>query len=273
VRPPPTTAGVRRARSRGTGVEFHEYRRYQGGDDPRYIDWTVEARLRQLVVRVSRADGHLRLHVLVDGSASMGLGNPTKLRCAQRVAAALCYIGAGQRDAVGLSAFRDRIESFMPPAPGKSQLFKTFDALERMSPSGPSNIELALEHYAAASRGPGLIVVLSDYFEPGAGLKGLQSLVHRRFTPAVVQIVSREEVIPDVATDTALVDVERSHAGQFVIDPTAVGAYRARLAEHDASLQMFCTTHGLTRARILSDMSFQQVLAALEDGGLLGMRT
>ena len=73
----PATTGVRRARASGTGVEFHEYRRYQPGDDPRSIDWTVEARLRQLVVRVSRADGHLRLHVLIDTSASMSVGNPT----------------------------------------------------------------------------------------------------------------------------------------------------------------------------------------------------
>ena len=75
----PTAAGVRRARGRGTGAEFHEYRRYQAGDDPRHVDWTVEARLRQLVVRVARADGHLRLHVLVDTSASMGVGRRRRI--------------------------------------------------------------------------------------------------------------------------------------------------------------------------------------------------
>ena len=68
-----SAAGVRRARTRGAGLEFHEYRHYQAGDDPRLIDWTVEARLDQLVVRVPRAEGDLRLHVLVDTSGSMSV--------------------------------------------------------------------------------------------------------------------------------------------------------------------------------------------------------
>jgi uncharacterized protein (DUF58 family) len=250
----PTAAGIRRARGRGAGVEFHEYRRYQAGDDPRTIDWTVEARLRQLVVRVSRADGHLRLHVLVDTSGSMSAGTPTKLACAQRVAAALCYVALERRDAAGVSAFRDRVDPVMPPAPGKAQLLK------------------ALEQYAAASRGPGLIAVLSDYFEPGAGITGLQSVLHRRLTPAVIQVLAREELAPEIDAHTELVDIEQPDGGTIVIDAAAVSGYRRRLGDQEAALKAFCASQGLPWARIVSDMSFSQVLAALEDSGLLGMR-
>ena len=268
----PTAAGIRRARGRGAGVEFHEYRRYQAGDDPRTIDWTVEARLRQLVVRVSRADGHLRLHVLVDTSGSMSAGTPTKLACAQRVAAALCYVALERRDAAGVSAFRDRVDPVMAPAPGKAQLLKAFDLLSALSPSGHSNINRALEQYAAASRGPGLIAVLSDYFEPGAGITGLQSVLHRRLTPAVIQVLAREELAPEIDAHTELVDVEQPDGGTIVIDAAAVSGYRRRLGDQEAALKAFCASQGLPWARIVSDMSFSQVLAALEDSGLLGMR-
>src|SRR5919201_3918555 len=78
-------AGSRHARTRGHGLEFRDYRHYQPGDDPRRIDWTVDARLRQLVVRVFRAEAQLRLHVLLDTSASMCVGAPaSKLACAAR---------------------------------------------------------------------------------------------------------------------------------------------------------------------------------------------
>jgi uncharacterized protein (DUF58 family) len=253
-------------------MEFHEFRRYQAGDDPRSIDWTVEARLRQLVVRVSRADGHLRVHVVVDTSGSMNLGNPTKLRCAQRVGAALCYVASERRDAAGVSAFQDRIDPFMPPAVGKAQMFKCFDTLDALSASGPSDIDRALQQYAAVSRGPGLVAVLSDYFAPGAGISGLQSLMYRRLTPAVIQIVSRDELFPDIEADTELVDIEQAQAGRVVVDAAAVGAYGRRLAEHEASLAMFCAVHGLPWARVISDMSFRDLLAVLEDSGLVGMR-
>lgn len=268
----PATTGVRRARASGTGVEFHEYRRYQPGDDPRSIDWTVEARLRQLVVRVSRADGHLRLHVLIDTSASMSVGNPTKLQCARRLAAALCYVAAERRDAAGVSGFRDRLDLFMPPATGHAQLFKAFDLLEGLTPSGQSNIHHSLEQYAAIARGPGLVAVLSDYFEPAAGIPGLQALLHRRLTPAVVQVVSREEISPVIDGNTELVDIEHPQGGRVVIDAGVVNAYRKRLSDHEASLKDFAARHGLPWARIVSDMSFRRMLAVLEDSGLLGMR-
>jgi uncharacterized protein (DUF58 family) len=266
----PSAAGVRRARTRGAGLEFHEYRRYQAGDDPRSIDWTVEARLRQLVVRVSRAEGHVRLHVLIDSSASMSVGTPDKLACARRIAAALCYVAVERRDAAGVSTFGEGVRTYMPPVAGRAQLFRAFEAIASLTPSGASSIEHALESYAAAVRGPGLVAVLSDFFEPGAGLRGLQSLLHRNLTPAVVQIVAREEMAPHFVGDTELVDIEQAGGPALIVDERAITAYQARLDEQETSLRSFCATHGCPYARVESDASFQQLLAAVEAGGLLG---
>jgi uncharacterized protein (DUF58 family) len=267
----PTGAGMRRARTRGAGIEFHDFRSYQPGDDPRGIDWTVEARLRQLVVRVTRGEGHLRLHVLLDASASMGIGNPDKLSCAARVAAALCYVAAERRDAAGVSTFREGIATYMPPAEGRAPLFRAFETLAAVVPSGRSAIDRALEQYAAAVRGPGLVMVLSDFFEPGAGMQGLQSLLHRGLTPAVLQVVARDELSPEVEDDTELIDVEQDRSS-LIVDRGALAAYRTRLAQHEATLRTFCATHGCPWARIRSDMSFRELLAVLQASGLLGVR-
>src|SRR3977135_3167513 len=106
-----SAAGSRHARPRGHGLEFRDYRHYQPGDDPRVIDWNVHARLGQLVVRVFRAEGQLRLHLLVDTSASMSVGAPSKLACAARLAAALAYVAVERRDAVGLATFDEEIRT------------------------------------------------------------------------------------------------------------------------------------------------------------------
>lgn len=267
----PTAAGTRRARTRGTGVEFHDYRSYQPGDDPRGIDWTVEARLRQLVVRVTRGEGHIRLHVLLDASGSMSIGEPTKLSCAARAAAALCYVAVERRDAAGVSTFRDGIATYMPPAQGRATLFRALETLAAVVPSGRSAIDRALEQYAAAVRGPGLVAVLSDFFEPGAGIHGLQSLLHRGLTPAVLQVVAPDELSPDVDDDTQLVDVEHDRSS-LIVDYGALAAYRTRLAEHEATLRTFCAAHGCSWGRLRSDMPFRELLAVLQASGLLGVR-
>src|SRR5260221_7827140 len=122
-------SNARVARARGYGVEFHDFRHYEPGDDPRSIDWTIHARLGQLVVRVFRADAHLRVHLLVDSSGSMAAGAPDKLSSARKIAAALGYIAAKQRDAVGVATFDTAIRNHLAPAVGRHQLMKIVEVL------------------------------------------------------------------------------------------------------------------------------------------------
>jgi uncharacterized protein (DUF58 family) len=262
--------GVRRSRARGFDLEFHEYRRYQPGDDPRSIDWSVEARLRQLVVRVSRAQGHVPLHVLVDVSGSMGIGTPPKVACARKIAAALGYVAIARRDAAGVSTFGDDVLVHVRPAHGRLQLFHLFDALATTEARGPSDVDRALERYAAAARGPGLAAVLSDFFGSAPGLPGLRALIARGLTPAVVQIVAPEESDPQILGFTELVDVEHDDEAPVVVDERALAGYRARMAEHSASLRSACLTAGLPYLQIGSDSPFRTMLSALEGAGLFG---
>jgi uncharacterized protein (DUF58 family) len=265
----PAASGLRRARHRGAGLEFQEYRHYQPGDDPRSIDWTVEARLRQLVVRVARADGRLTLHVLLDVSPSMNVGMPTKLACGKKVAAALSYIAIERRDQAAVSSFTHEVVSHIPPASGRTQLFRIFNALESQSSAGRSGIDDALIAYGSAIRGPGLAVVLSDFFDARSDLRGLRFLLHRGLLPAVVQIVAAEELHPVLADGTEIVDIEDDSAPPLVVDPAALRAYEAQMAEHSAALQAFCFQNGLPWVRVQSNASFRHVLSSIERAGLL----
>jgi uncharacterized protein (DUF58 family) len=194
---------------------------------------------------------------------------PAKLTCAAQVAAALCYMAARHRDAAGLSTFRDRITSYMPPAEGRAQLLRILETLARLEPSGQSTIDHALEHYASASSGPGLAVVLSDFFEPGAGIRGLQYLLHRGLTPVVLQVMARNEIAPELAPDCELIDIEQPDGERLVVDAGTVPAYRARLAQHEASLREFCASHKCPLGRLVSDMPFPQIVGVLEGIGVI----
>jgi uncharacterized protein (DUF58 family) len=267
--PTAATAAVRRARVRGAGLEFQEYRHYEPGDDPRSIDWTVEARLRQLVVRVARADGHVRLHVLLDASASMGLGMPDKWSCARSVGAALCYIAQERRDTAGLAVFDSGVRTYMAPAAGRSQLFRALSLIGAAEPRGASDIDRALLHYGAAARGPGLAVVISDFFGAGLPFDGLQYLQHRGLAPAVVQIVSRDEIEPALDGDAELVDVEHPESPSLLVDEHAIGRYRAAMEAHRRQLASYCQEHGIPCVRLVSDSSFSDRLGVLQGAGLV----
>lgn len=265
------SAALRRARLQGSGLEFHEYRHYQPGDDPRTIDWTIEARLQQLVVRVARADGHLALHALVDASASMSLGAPDKFSFARRVAAALCYVALERRDSAGVATFDHDVRARLAPATGREHLLQVLETLDSQQTSGRSDLTAALTRYGTGARGPGLAVVISDFLTPVVDLSGLDFLIYRGLAPAVIQVLAPEETEPsfDLAE---LFDVENAGAIGLVVDRAAIAAYQVRLRAHQDTLRTSCAERGIPFLSLDSSSPFERVLRGLEEIGLLGRR-
>jgi uncharacterized protein (DUF58 family) len=265
-----SAAGLRRARARGAGAEFQEHRPYQPGDDPRAIDWSVEARLDQLVVRVARSDGELRVHLLVDVSQSMTLGAPAKLICAAKIAAAVSYVAVERRDLVGLATFDHRVDEFLPAAAGRPQLFRVLDLLRSVSARGASETDDALLQFGAAVRGPGLAIVISDFCEPGSGMDGLRFLLHRGLIPAVVQVVTSDELAPRVQDSVELVDVENP-SRTIVVTPDMVDSYRRRLTHHHERLRQFCAGESLPWLQINASTPFAAMVAQLQRTGIFSL--
>jgi uncharacterized protein (DUF58 family) len=270
--PAAAASGLRDARTRGHGLEFHDYRRYQPGDDPRSIDWTVDARLRQLVVRVFSAEGQVRLHLLVDVSRSMAAGAQRKLACARKIAATLAYLAVERRDSVGLATFDSTIRSHIALASGRPHLFRVLEALASSESSGVSNLDRALMDYGAAVPGPGLAVVCSDFFQPGMTFEGLDYLRYRQLTPALVQILDDEEVRPAIADEMDLRDLENPDAPRLAVDAGAIDAYLGEMAKATAALTSYCAEHGLPWLRISASATFDQMLDACQRAGLLAAR-
>src|ERR687895_2124778 len=85
--------GERRSKRKGQSVEFADYRNYTVGDDLRFLDWNLYARLDRLFIRLFMEEEDLHVYILIDNSLSMDFGTPTKLHYARQLAAALGFIG------------------------------------------------------------------------------------------------------------------------------------------------------------------------------------
>src|SRR5215468_1530445 len=97
--------GERRSKRKGQSVEFADYRNYVKGDDLRFLDWNLYARLDRLFIRLFMEEEDLHFHVLIDNSLSMDFGKPSKLHFAKQVAAALAFVGLVNLDRVVVDAF------------------------------------------------------------------------------------------------------------------------------------------------------------------------
>src|SRR3989440_8406307 len=101
--------GERRSKRRGQSVEFADYRNYVTGDDLRFIDWNIYARLDRLFLKLFLEEEDLSLYVLLDVSKSCYYGEPHKALYLKRVAAALGYIGLVNYNRVTIAAMADGI--------------------------------------------------------------------------------------------------------------------------------------------------------------------
>src|SRR5580765_8137468 len=157
--------GERRSKRKGQSVEFADYRNYVVGDDLRFLDWNLYARLDKLFLRLFMEEEDRHVYLLVDNSLSMDFGAPTKLHYAKQIAAALGFIGLVNLDRVVIEAFNDRLTQTMPAVRGRRSLWRLLDFLRKVEPAGPSDLRQALRTFSLKSSGKGIVVLLSDLMD------------------------------------------------------------------------------------------------------------
>jgi uncharacterized protein (DUF58 family) len=257
--------GERRSPRKGHSVEFCDYRAYGSGDDLRYVDWNVYGRLDRLYVKLFVDEEDLCLHLIVDGSASMAFGTPSKLEYAARAAAALGFVGLVNLERVGVGILRDKVSEGWPPTRGRNQFVKLVDFLSNVRGAGATGLNQALANYAMRTREPGLAVGFSDMLDPGGYEAGLRALLERRFDVHVIHLLDPEEMNPEMAGEFRLVDSETGEPCELTVDGDAVRAYRDRLRQFLEKVETFCRAQEIGYHRVITDSPVEEfVLSQLK---------
>lgn len=260
--------GRRRTRRVGSGAEMIDTRPYVLGDDPRRVAWAAYARLEKLLVRLTADEAPLRLALIVDASASMRFGAPSKLRQAARVAAGLAAVALTGEDrfaAVGTSEAGVAIERASGGRMGMARLLAFLDALEG---GGKTDVARAAPAVAGAAGGRALCVILGDLLDPEGPLAGARALRARGHQVALVEVLDPLEIDPP---DLADVDLEDEETGEIVVLPPGGvrEAYRAAMARHRAAIDEGAAEIGAPVVRLTTADPFDAVVGAALRAGLL----
>jgi uncharacterized protein (DUF58 family) len=262
--------GERRSKRKGQSVEFADYRNYVIGDDLRHLDWNLFARLDRLFIRLFMEEEDLHVYLLIDNSLSMDFGSPTKLHYAKQVAAALGFIGLVNMDRVVVEAFNDRLTQSMPAARGRRSLWRVMDFLQKIEPAGPSDLRRALRSFSLKCSGKGIVVVLSDFMDKGGYAEALRYLIARQLDVYVIQILSQEEIEPEIVGDLRLVDVEDDDVAEITVSGPLLKRYKQNLTAYRAALYEFCTRRGVACLFTSTQVPFDRlVFSYLRQRGLV----
>ncbi|HET6284893.1 MAG TPA: DUF58 domain-containing protein [Polyangia bacterium] len=262
----------RRSRRVGSGIEFADHRDYAMGDDLRYLDWNLYGRMERLMVRLFEQDEDLSISVLLDASASMGVGHPPKLQTAMQVGAALAYVGLANLDRVSIHPIGETLGDGMAPARGKGQILSMLRFLAGVTPGGRTALGPAVSAFLRQHRRRrrGLVILLSDFYDPAGYREALDLLRYNRFEIIAIQISAREELRPSLRGDVTVCDVETGEERELTIAPATLEAYVQRHAALLRGLEAFCRERAIPCFCVASDDAFDDVvLRIFRTGGVL----
>jgi uncharacterized protein (DUF58 family) len=243
---------------KGFSLEFSDYRRYQQGDDLRYVDWNIYRRLERLLLKVFTAEEEMNIYLLVDTSRSMAQGAPAKLDYAKKVAAALGYIGLKNLDRVGGASFSASLHKPLTLGRGRKQILGMFSFLSKLGCAGETNLRGAIHAFSNLFPHPGLVVVVSDFFDPAGWRSALEELKAKGCQILAIHIVDDQELHPKAWGDVALVDVEGGQERKFFLDDDLVRRFEKELAGYFKEIETMCSSRQIDYLRTSTQVPFDE---------------
>lgn len=254
--------GLHRSPYHGFSVEFTDYRQYSPGDDPRFLDWKLFARVDRYFIKRFEDETNLRCNLIVDLSRSMSYGSNefTKADYARTLAATLAYFLSLQRDAVGLLTFDETIGEYVEPRYRPGHLRRLLVALERSESGKATDVDAALEQVAKTVTKRGMVVLISDLLSPLELLQTKLSYLRSRGHDVVVlRVLDPTEIHFEFNGESLFEDIESGR--EIYVDPSAVRSdYLRRFNEHADQLKQICANEGIELYTIPTDEPLDQIL-------------
>ena len=253
--------GERRSKRKGQSVEFADFRNYVPGDDLRFIDWNLFARLDRLFLKLFLEEEDLHFYALIDASRSMSFGEPTKLQFAKQLAASLGFIGLCRADRVKIEALGTSRSNPGPALRGRSSLWRMIEYLDKVEPDQNVPLSQSLKDFALCNSGKGIVVLITDLMDKNGYESALRFLLARQMDIYVIHVLAPEELEPEVQGDLKLVDAEDGDIAEITVSRPLLDRYKRTLAAFIEGAREFCGRRGISYLMASTAVPVDQVVA------------
>jgi uncharacterized protein (DUF58 family) len=253
--------GERRSPRKGQSVEFADFRNYVPGDDIRFIDWNTYARLEKLFLKLFLEEEDLHFYALLDASPSMDFGTPTKFEFARQLAAALGFIGLVRSDRVRIETLGQSPRAPGPVFRGRRSVSRMQGYLAGMEPGEKISLAEGVRNFALRNSGRGILVLITDLMDKEGYETALRYLIARQMDVYVIQVLSAEEMEPELRGDVRLVDCEDDDFTEITSSAPLLARYQRTLTEFIGQARDFCNRRGVAYALARNDLPVEQLVA------------
>ena len=250
-----TFAGEYQSSFRGQGLDFDDFREYAHGDEIRFIDWNVTARMGTPYIRKFREERELAVVLAVDvsGSADFGSVHFSKREAAAEAAAILGFSAVGNGDKVGLLLFAKEAYFYVPPAKGTRHVLRIVrDILMAEPTQAGTSIAAACDFLIRTLRRKAFIFMISDFFDDPLD-KPLAKLARKHETIALQVSDPLEAVLPK-AGKVVFTDPETGWEAQVNTNNANLRMGYEKLMRRQAEgVKAVCKKNGIDHAQLSTD--------------------
>jgi uncharacterized protein (DUF58 family) len=253
--------GERRSKRKGQSVEFADFRQYVPGDDLRFIDWNLFARIERLYLKLFLEEEDLHFYALIDASASMEFGEPTKLQFAKQLAAALGFIGLCRADRVKVETLATKSSKPGPVLRGRGSLWRLIDHLEAIEPGENVSLAEGVKNFCLRNTGKGILVLITDLMDKAGYEQALRFLVTQQMDVYLLHVLCPEELNPVIKGDLKLIDCEDEDAAEVTVSRPLLDKYKRTLAAFVDGAREFCTRRGMNYLMVSTETPVETLVS------------
>lgn len=237
--------GNRKSKTYGSSCEFVDYRDYMPGDDVTKIDWNAYARFDKLYEKLYLDERQMHTRIYIDASRSMDYGRGQKAEQALRLAATLAYISICEMEKVSIFIIRDsQVIDVLNGIVGKEAYIGSIGKLNEIEFDGDSFISDAILQ-SRVGHGDGMSVIISDFLTDNNYEDAIDHLADKRRDILCIQVLSREEMNPQLRGKMHLFDSENTRKSyRKKIDREIVRAYKDALQYTVDRIKNYCEARG-----------------------------
>ncbi|MBT5021188.1 DUF58 domain-containing protein [Candidatus Woesearchaeota archaeon] len=257
-------SGSRQSKKFGSGLVFYDYRKYDPGDDFRAIDWKIYAKTGNLFIKRFEEERNMRVHVILDASASMDYGEKTKkFDYASKIGLGFSYMALKNNERFEVSTFSDELNVFRAHK-GMSKLVSSLYTLGKIKLKGHSNFADSIEQYKSVIKTKSMIVIISDFLFDIEELKRVLPRF-KKSEVILVQILDKDEIQPLLEGDVLLIDSETQAKYRTFISHRFKENYSKELMNHIHQVKELCESLNLKFVSVSTDTpifdAFYEILA------------